>query len=95
MIARFSPPSNQPSQAGAARLIFLCLGKDIRETGMLAKLSVMLPVPILRSAAFQEYSFLSIPFLDFLENNVVTQAFKILRNMHDPCLRNPMFSTSS
>lgn len=53
MIARLSPPSNHPSQARAVGLIFLCLGKDIQETGLLAKLSVMPPVPILRRAAFQ------------------------------------------
>lgn len=66
-------------QAGTAGLIFLCLGKDIQETGMLAKLPITPTIPILRRAAFQKIFFPEyIPFTDFLEDNLVRDAFKIL-----------------
>lgn len=82
-------------QAGTAGLIFLCLGKDIQETGMLAKLPIMPTIPILRRAAFQKIFFPEyIPFTDFLEDNLVRDAFKILSNVHVSCLRKSMFSAS-
>lgn len=66
-------------QAGTAGLIFFCLGKDIQETGMLAKLPITPTIPIWGEQLFKKYSFLNIYLLQtFCKDNLVRDAFKIL-----------------
>lgn len=67
-------------------------GKEIEETGILAKLSVIPPHCCPEESGFSKISLPGYTFYKLSGEPLVKYALKILRSAHDPCLRNSTFS---
>lgn len=79
-------PTFSSQQPEAARPI-----PPLDEAGIWPNSRSFFLVPIMRKAVFQKDSMLSIHVTNFLDDNLVRSALKLLRNVPDYCWRNSMF----